>query len=295
MAPDGDGTVEPTRCEAGQHNNTDDQHPDPDHPFTIDRVVTMWGCSDRSVDNSVRMWITQSSPARPDGGPNLRGRRRRVRSGLRGAGRMRSCVRSRGGRNLVWWRQACSSTSDDDVLGDESLGDEAAQSGGGAEQGVVAGTDGRLLDSFGLAPQHGVHIGRGVWSHQRRCYRWFRQEFLQEPAGYRERRRVDGQSVAAAVDDRAGADDVAPGAAGVDMPAEMSSGVAQIDLGRQAEVQMLPAAGYLRFDLELCRSLQVRLFLRLMPRGAAIARAGPGLASSSSNVDGWQTARLWSC
>ena len=57
--------------------------------------------------------------------------------------------------------------ADDDVLGDEALGDEAAQSCGGPEQGVVACAEGCLLDSFGLAAQNGVYVGRGVWKHQR--------------------------------------------------------------------------------------------------------------------------------
>jgi len=57
--------------------------------------------------------------------------------------------------------------TDYDVLGDEALGDEAAQSCGGPEQGVVASAEGCLLDSFGLAAQNGVYVGRGVWKHQR--------------------------------------------------------------------------------------------------------------------------------
>ena len=62
----------------------------------------------------------------------------------------------------------------DDVLGEESLCDKAAQSGGGAEQGVVASADDRLLDSFGLSAQHGIDVGRAVWRRQRFSYRWFR-------------------------------------------------------------------------------------------------------------------------
>ena len=57
--------------------------------------------------------------------------------------------------------------TDDDVLGNEALSDEAAQSCGGPEQGVVACAEGCMLDSFGLPTQDGVYVGRGVWKQQR--------------------------------------------------------------------------------------------------------------------------------
>src|SRR4029079_16893108 len=50
-----------------------------------------------------------------------------------------------------------------------------------------------------------------------------------------------GDAVAAVAADRAGRDDEAAMAAGVDLPAEPSGGVAQRDVGGHAEVQVPPA------------------------------------------------------
>lgn len=150
-------------------------------------------------------------------------------------------------------------------------GDEAPEGARGGEQGGVPGA--RLCGGNGvaLAVEDGLQVPATSMQSDhplpRLAVRRSRSEGVGEPGGERRDLPAPGDAVAAVAADRAGADHVAPAGPGVDPPAQHALGVAQLDLGRGAEVQVPPASCYLGFDLEIRRFLQVSLFLRSMLRG----------------------------
>jgi hypothetical protein len=128
-------------------------------------------------------------------------------------------------------------------LGEPMLGHERAQPGRGPEQRHVAGPYRRACHRLGLATEHRIDVGgRDPPS---RLRQWTRprwpQPFL-KPARDRGGRRVIGDPVAPAVDDRAGTDDVPAVCPAVDPRSEQAGGVAQPGVGGHPEVEVLTAA-----------------------------------------------------